>query len=1202
MKKFGIISAAFLLMGMLFGSQAMAQGQIDFRTNSAQQCANVSQDGFTATFSFSGIQATEITNEKGTFSEIKMDGTYPSGNVGEPSLPAANQLIAVPFGAKNVTIEVKNFSTTTYRLADYGIKTVMPQQASVSKSQKPEDVKFAYSEKAYAAKSMSQRPIATLEMKGTMRGIQVGSLTINPVNYNPATNTIEVYNDIEIEVRYNDYDKSAAYNEFARTFSPYFASIYKTMFNWRDDVYDQHPDLWQAPVRMLVIADRMFEEIMQEWIEWKTMKGFYMNVKYTDEIGTSAAAIRSFIQDEYSKEAPTFLIIFGDKNQVSASATGSETHCVTDLQYMSVDNDDFPDIYHSRMCAENVQQMQNILTKTLLYEKYVELPNPSYLNNVLLIAGWDSYWTAYDGAPTIQYAMEYYYNAEHGFENVYHWLGQPYTGCYEPMNTGVGFVNYTAHGSNTSWADPQFNVNNVNSLTNEGMPFLAMGNCCEAADWGISSTCFGEAMIRANTKAAYAYIGSCPSTYWYEDYYFGVGATNVFGQMPTYEQTSYGVYDAIWNDAEFNCVSAIPFIGNIAVCYAHANGYQGSVSDKYYWQAYHTLGDGSIMPFRVQPTENNVSHMPTLPIGMDFFTVNAEPGSYVGISKDGVLYGAGLIGESGTADIQIQPITSGGDVTICVTGLDKIPYINVIPAAAMDGAYIAFNDVQCQQPLVTGAFVAPTIFLKNVGIEAANNVEVVLSTESEYIELVNTTATIPSIAPDEIFEIAGAFAFNVAVNIPDNTKVQFFVTCTSGDDIWESKFNITFGAPKFVTTNIFNTSLEPGNTGTATFQITNIGSANAENAIFEVYSCSDDLTIENNAIEIGSIAAGETAEISVNITVGSNVELGSTYELNYLLAAGHYSVNGNYIITVGNIIEGFESGDFSAYEWQFGGSANWTVVNNEANSGTYSAKSGTISDSQQTDLILTVEVLTDGEISFYRKVSSENGWDKLFFYIDNQEKGNWSGDEGWSQVSFPVTAGVHTFKWSYQKDSSVSSGSDCAWIDDIQFPPTNVKLPLAPVTDLQAIVDGNTVELTWTASPDATIYAIRRNGQPIASQSGTTYTDNVADGIYTYSIVAANADNYSTAAYITVSVGTVGIEENTFESLSIYPNPVNGILNIDGGNTEFDYAMFNGMGQMVLKGNARGNEQVNVSHLNKGIYFLRLTNGAQVRVERIVVE
>ena len=339
-----------------------------------------------------------------------------------------------------------------------------------------------------------------------------------------------------------------------------------------------------------------------------------------------------------------------------------------------------------------------------------------------------------------------------------------------------------------------------------------------------------------------------------------------------------------------------------------------------------------------------------------------------------------------------------------------------------------------------------------------------------------------------------------------------------------------------------------------------------------------------------------------NITVGSNVEIGSTYELSYLMTAGHYSVNGSYIITVGNIIEGFETGDFSAYEWQFGGSANWTVVNTDANNGTYSAKSGTISDNQQTDLILTAEILADGQVSFYKKVSSESGWDKLFFYIDNQEKGNWSGNEDWSQVSFPVTAGTHTFKWTYKKDTSVSSGSDCGWIDDIQFPPTNVVLALAPVTNLEATVDGNTVELNWTASPDATLYAIRRNGEPVSSQSGTSFTDNVEDGIYTYSVVACNANNYSSAAYITVNVGTVGIEENTFESLSIYPNPVNNTLNVDCGNTEFDYAMFNGMGQMVAKGNANGNTQINVSDLNKGVYFLRLTNGTQVRVEKVVVE
>ena len=96
MKRFSIITAMFLLMGMLFGSQAMAQGRIDFRTNSAQQCANVTEDGFTATFSFSSIQATDVNTEKGVFSTLTMDGTYPSGNVGEPMLlPPTNSSLSL---------------------------------------------------------------------------------------------------------------------------------------------------------------------------------------------------------------------------------------------------------------------------------------------------------------------------------------------------------------------------------------------------------------------------------------------------------------------------------------------------------------------------------------------------------------------------------------------------------------------------------------------------------------------------------------------------------------------------------------------------------------------------------------------------------------------------------------------------------------------------------------------------------------------------------------------------------------------------------------------------------------------------------------------------------------------------------------------------------------------------------------------------
>ena len=58
MKKSFLISSVLLLAGLLFSTQAQAQGRIELRrTNSEQQCSNVTTDGFTATFSFSSIES-----------------------------------------------------------------------------------------------------------------------------------------------------------------------------------------------------------------------------------------------------------------------------------------------------------------------------------------------------------------------------------------------------------------------------------------------------------------------------------------------------------------------------------------------------------------------------------------------------------------------------------------------------------------------------------------------------------------------------------------------------------------------------------------------------------------------------------------------------------------------------------------------------------------------------------------------------------------------------------------------------------------------------------------------------------------------------------------------------------------------------------------------------------------------------------------
>jgi hypothetical protein len=131
--------------------------------------------------------------------------------------------------------------------------------------------------------------------------------------------------------------------------------------------------------------------------------------------------------------------------------------------------------------------------------------------------------------------------------------------------------------------------------------------------------------------------------------------------------------------------------------------------------------------------------------------------------------------------------------------------------------------------------------------------------------------------------------------------------------------------------------------------------------------------------------------------------------------------------------ENFETGDFSLFNWIHSGDANWVVTSADKYSGTYSAKAGTITHDQSTSLQVTLDCKS-GQIKFYRKVSSESEFDWLRFYIDDVKNGEWSGTESWAQAAYPVTDGIHTFKWIYSKDGSTSVGSDTAWIDDIQFP------------------------------------------------------------------------------------------------------------------------------------------------------------------------
>ena len=135
------------------------------------------------------------------------------------------------------------------------------------------------------------------------------------------------------------------------------------------------------------------------------------------------------------------------------------------------------------------------------------------------------------------------------------------------------------------------------------------------------------------------------------------------------------------------------------------------------------------------------------------------------------------------------------------------------------------------------------------------------------------------------------------------------------------------------------------------------------------------------------------------------------------------------------IIEDFETGDFSQFEWNTNGSYPWEVTTTHPYEGTYCMRSTNYNVASSTSSIdVTVDIPADGIMSFFGYISSEANWDYGYFYIDNVQKGQYTGaGNSWGEKKFDITEGTHNFKWSYTKDGSVNSNEDRFYVDYITF-------------------------------------------------------------------------------------------------------------------------------------------------------------------------
>ena len=740
------------------------------------------------------LETKEINNQN--FIQFSIPKFHLSNEIGSPQLPEMHQLIEMPQGA-TPRIVINNIEIEEISLVDLGYENLIaPVQPSLSKSQNPDEVDFILNSSAYSTNEFRNQQYVSVVDEGTMRYVRIGNLFIHAVDYNPVSKMIRVVKDIDFTVHFDNANHLRTRELRDNYYSPYFEPIFNQLINYDAQSF-RNDDMISDPATYVIIANSVFNGYLDEFIEWKTQKGYIVDVAYTNEIGTSASSIRAYLLELYNNPSlqlppPSFVLLVGDTNQLPASYS-SGGH-VSDLDYCDFTGDNKPDIFHGRFSAQSPTQLTSQINKTIEYEKY-EMADPSFLGEVVMIAGVDASYAPTYGNGQINYGTNYYFNSAHDiYSNTYLYPASASSASQirADVNNGVGYVNYTAHGYEEGWADPSFTNSNVNSMTNNGQYPLMVGNCCLTNAFD-SSECFGEALLRASNKGAIGYIGGSDVTYWNEDYWWGVGSGSITAN-PSYNSTGPGAYDGAFHDGDEEAWavvnSAFMYLGNMAVVEAG-----GSLVD-YYWEIYHLMGDPSLSTYFGVPDQNDVTHDPFVPFGLDQFTISADPHSYVGVSKDGILHGSGFIGESGTIDLDIDPIYTAGEVLIVVTSQNKVPYMGTALVGNIDGAYVVLNDVEvsmgADDMITAGEYLDVSVVMENIGNEDASTINVSLSSNDEYISIVDGNETINSLGSESSATVE--FTFQVANGAPYGYPFSLLVEATSDGETWSSEIELAVGS------------------------------------------------------------------------------------------------------------------------------------------------------------------------------------------------------------------------------------------------------------------------------------------------------------------------------------------------------------------------------------------------------------------------
>jgi PKD repeat protein len=216
----------------------------------------------------------------------------------------------------------------------------------------------------------------------------------------------------------------------------------------------------------------------------------------------------------------------------------------------------------------------------------------------------------------------------------------------------------------------------------------------------------------------------------------------------------------------------------------------------------------------------------------------------------------------------------------------------------------------------------------------------------------------------------------------------------------------------------------------------------------------------------------------------------------------------------------------------------------------------------------------------------------------------WSGDGNGYFYLNDITPGFGG-DYSYNSEAVLNIYPSPAVTPAASFTSNKTNILVNEYIILTNTSTNNPLDYNWVVTP-STGFTYVGSTSPTAK---TPYIKFTSPGDYTIALTAINAAGSNTmtrANYI--HVGASGIESNTENSLSIYPNPTKGLIHIslgNMGNSNVEISVYNYIGAFVknvkVQNIVDNNITIDLSDQSQGIYYISVKSEDQIITRKITL-